>query len=314
MTIIDVHHHLLPDFYIEAVGRNAITSQAPKRSRVALDWTAAGSIAEMDAHGVAAAVLSVSAPGLWFGDAIKTAALARRCNDHMAELVAAHPRRFGMFATLPLPDVDACLREIEHARSLGCDGFGIFSSYGNQYPGEARFAEVFDELNRQGAVVFVHPNASDACRPLLGDIPVSTLEFPLDTTRAATSLLYGGVLERCSRLRFIFSHAGGALPYLAHRIARLEMQDDFATRVPSGALALLQRQFYDTALSANAPALAALTAFVPDTQVLFGSDFPFAPGMMGRTLSGLRSHGFGVDTFERIVGRNAAGLFARLVA
>lgn len=314
MPIIDVHHHLLPDFYIDAVGRAAITDQAPKRSRVALDWTAAGSIAEMDANGVAAAVLSVSAPGLWFGNAAKTATLARRCNDHMAELVAKQPRRFGMFAALPLPDVDACLREIEHARKLGCDGFGIFSSYGNHYPGEARFADVFDELNRQGAVVFVHPNASDACRPLLGDIPVSTLEFPLDTTRAATSLLYGGVLERCGNLRFIFSHAGGALPYLAHRIARLEMQEDFAARVPSGALALLQRQFYDTALSANRPALSALTAFVPDTQILYGSDYPFAPGMMGRTLAGLDSHGFDADAMRRIHGGNAAGLFSRLTA
>lgn len=312
---IDVHHHLLPDFYIEAVGIDRITRQAPKRSRVALDWTAQRSLDEMDTYGVAAAVLSVSAPGLWFGDPAATTRLARRCNDHQAELVRRHPPRFGMFAALPLPDVDATLAEIAHAGDqLGADGFCLFSSYGNRYPGEAEFAPVFDELNRRHAVVFVHPNVADACRDLLPGIPASTLEFPLDTTRAATSLLYGGTLARCPDIRFIFSHAGGALPYLATRISRLELQEEFADKVPGGALKLLQRQYYDTALSANAPALAALEQFVPASQILYGSDFPFAPGMMGRTIQGLAEHGFAPEVLQGIERGHALALFPRFGA
>jgi len=310
---IDVHHHLLPDFYIEAVGTERITQQAPRRSRVALDWTPQRSLDEMDANGVAAAVLSVSAPGLWFGDQAWTTRLARRCNDYQAGLVRQHPARLGLFAALPLPDVDATLAEIEHAGDqLGADGFCLFSSYGNRYPGEAEFAPVFDELNRRRAVVFVHPNVADACRDLLPGIPASTLEFPLDTTRAATSLLYSGTLARCPDIRFIFSHAGGALPYLATRISRLEIQEDFADKVPGGALNLLQRQYYDTALSANRPALAALEQFVPASQVLYGSDFPFAPGMMGRTIHGLAEYGFTPEVLRGIERGNARRLFPRL--
>lgn len=314
MSRIDVHHHLLPDFYIEAVGPIRVTEQAPRRARAALQWSARGSLDEMDAHGVETAVLSISAPGLWFGDPAATRALARRCNDHQAELVRQRPRRFGMFATLPMPDVAATLAEIEHAGDqLAADGFCLFSSYGNRYPGEAEFAPVFDALDERGAVVFVHPNAVNASRFLLPQIPVSTLEFPLDTTRAITSLLYGGVFARCPRIRFIFSHAGGALPFLATRISRLEAQEEFAAQVPGGAMALLQRQFYDTALSANPPQLAALQAFVPMSQVLFGSDLPFAPGMMGRTLQGLADHGgFTAADREAIEGGNARALFPRL--
>lgn len=313
MNRIDVHHHLLPGFYIEAATPARITEQAPKRSRVALDWTPEKSLAEMDANGVRTAVMSISAPGLWFGDTKATARLARQCNDYHAEIVARHPTRFGQFAALPLPSVDDTLREIAHAGdTLGADGFCIFSSYGNRYPGEAEFAPVFDELNRRRAVVFVHPNVSDACRDLLPGIPGATLEFPLDTTRAATSLLYGGTLARCPDIRFIFSHAGGALPYLATRISRLELQDDFAEKVPGGALPLLQRQFYDTALSTSAPQLAALRRFVPDTQILYGSDFPFAPGMMGRTLAGLREYGLDDAVLGQIERASALTLFPRL--
>ena len=114
-AFIDVHHHLLPRLYIDAVGTGPITEQAPRRAAVALDWTAQKSLDEMDANGVAAALLSVSAPGIWFGDNARASALARACNDHSAELVRTHPRRFGMFASLALPDIESSLAEIRHA-------------------------------------------------------------------------------------------------------------------------------------------------------------------------------------------------------
>lgn len=312
-SFVDVHHHLLPDFYIEAVGIAPITSQAPRRSRVALDWSAAGSLAEMDASGVATAVLSISAPGLWFGDIAATARLARRCNDTMADLSQRHPGRFGMFTALPLPDVAATLAEIRYAvEQLQPDGYGIFSSYGDRYPGDPAFAPVFDELNRCQAVVFVHPNSSDACRHLMPEFPVSSIEFPFDTTRAAMSLLFSGTFARCPDIRFIFSHAGGTLPFLAHRLTRLEAQEEFADKTPGGAMQWLQRQYYDTALSANEPALRALEAFVPASQILYGSDLPFAPGMMGRTIAGLAEHGFAAGAAHAVERGNALQLFPRL--
>lgn len=313
--IIDVHHHLLPQLYIDAVGRGPITDQAPRRAAAALDWSAAGSLAAMDENGVAAALLSVSAPGIWFGDDARASALARACNDYTADLVARHPGRFGMFASLALPDVAGSLAEIRHAADeLKTDGFCLMSSYANRYPGDPVFAPVFDELERRRAVVFVHPTASDASKGLLPGIPASTMEFVLDTTRAVMSLLYSGTLSRCPNVKFIFSHAGGTVPYIAHRMCRLEAQEEFARLVPEGAMRALTRQYYDTALSANEPALAALERFVPHSQILYGSDYPFAVGMMKKTLEGLAAHAFAPTARAAIDRGNAAALFPRLAA
>ncbi len=312
-AFIDVHHHLLPRLYIDAVGSGPITDQAPRRAAVALDWTAQKSIDEMDANGVAVALLSVSAPGVWFGDNAKATHLARACNDFNADLVRSHPRRFGMFASLALPDVDGSLAEIRRAcEELNTDGFCLVSSYANRYPGDAAFAPVFDELNRRHAVVFVHPTASDTSKSLLPGIPASTMEFVLDTTRAVMSLLYSGTLSRCPNIRFIFSHAGGTVPYIGHRMCRLEAQEEFAKLIPEGAMRALTRQFYDTALSANEPALAALEKFVPQTQILYGSDFPFAVGMMKKTIDGLAAHDFTPEARKAVEHGNALAMFPRL--
>ena len=310
---IDVHHHLLPRLYIDAVGTGPITDQAPRKAAAALDWSAEGSLAEMDANGVESALLSVSAPGIWFGDNAKATRLARQCNDYTAQVVKSHPKRFGMFASLALPDVDGSLAEIRHScDNLRTDGFCLVSSYANRYPGDPAFAQVFDELNRRRAVVFVHPTMSDSARGLLPGIPASTMEFVLDTTRAVMSLLYSGTLSRCPDIRFIFSHAGGTVPYIGQRMCRLESQEEFARLIPEGAMAALTRQFYDTALSANEPALAALEKFVPASQILYGSDYPFAVGMMKKTIDGLAAHDFDAGTRAAIEYGNAARLFPRL--
>ena len=312
-TFIDVHHHLLPRIYIDTVGPGPIVDQAPRRAAAALDWTAQKSLDEMDANSVSFAMLSVSAPGIWFGDNAKATRLARQCNDYTAELVRTNPKRFGMFASLALPDVEGSLAEIRHAGDdLGTDGYCLMSSYASRYPGDAAFAPVFDELNRRHAVVFVHPTASDASKGLLPGIPASTMEFVLDTTRAVMSLLYSGTLSRCPNIRFIFSHAGGTVPYIGHRMCRLEAQEEFAKLIPEGAMRALTRQYYDTALSANEPALAALEKFVPQTKILYGSDFPFAVGMMKKTIDGLAAHDFTPEARTAVERGNALALFPRL--
>ena len=312
-AFIDVHHHLVPRVYVDIIGRAAIIDQAPRRAAAALDWTVEKSLDEMDANDVEFAMLSVSAPGIWFGDNARATHLARQCNDYTAQLVRTHPRRFGMFASLALPDVAGSLAEIRHATdNLACDGFCLLSSYANRYPGDAAFAPVFDELNRRRAVVFIHPTMPDAARGILPGIPGATMEFVLDTTRAVMSLLYSGTMSRCPDVRFIFSHGGGTVPYIGHRMCRLEAQEEFARLIPEGAMKALTRQFYDTALSANEPALAALEKFVASTQILYGSDFPFAVGMMKKTIDGLAAHDFSAQTRAAIARGNALALFPRL--
>ena len=305
---IDVHHHILPPDYVAEVGDDRIgpISVAGKTP----DWSPAKSIEVMDRHGIATAVTSISAPGFWFGDAKATARLCRHANDYAAKLRRDHPRRFGVFAGLPLPDIDASLAEIRHALDeLKADGIGLMTNYGSKYPGDPAFAPVFDELDRRGTVVYFHPTTA-TCNQCQPEYPPATLDFPFDTTRAITSLLYGGTLARCRNIKWIFSHAGGAVPFMAERIARLAARPQYKEKVPNGVLPELKRLYYDTALSANWLAFRSLLELVVPQQVLFGSDYPFAPeATLEATVKGLISMNLGAGVLRGIERDHALKLF-----
>ena len=310
---IDVHHHILPPGYVAAVGDARIgplilAGRTP-------EWTPEMSVEAMDRNGIATAITSISAPGLWFGDNAESVRLARLCNEYGAAIRRDHPGRFGLFASLPLPDVDASLAEIDYALdTLEADGIGLLTSYGDRYPGDAAFAPVFDELDRRGAAVYFHPTDAP-CSQCLPDIPAATLDVPFDTPRAVTSLLFSGTFARCRNIRFVFSHAGGTVPFLAERIARLGARPGFREHVPDGVVAELERLYYDTALSANRLAFASLLALVTPDKVLFGSDYPFAPeATMTATVDGLAGLGLEAEVLRGIERDNAFALFPHLAA
>lgn len=304
---IDTQHHFLPARYVaaigaDAIGRTLVSGKAP-------EWSRAHSLAAMDRHGVATAVLSISAPGFPGPD---PAGLCRLCNDEAAEIVAAHPGRFGSFASLPLPDVEASLREIGRALDdLEADGICLLTSYGARHLGEPLFAPVLDELNRREALVYVHPNEPPGS--LLVGLPPASLEFPFDTTRAIAHLLFTGSFARTRNIRWIFSHAGGALPALAERLARLERRPDFKQHVPDGVLAELRRLHFDIALSAGPLTLGALLRFTTPDKVLFASDFPHAPeDAMAGAVAGLAKAGLAEADLALIERGNALRLMPRL--
>ena len=308
--IIDVHHHILPPAYLAAIGDRlgpqGLLGPPPR-------WTPALSVEAMDRNGIAAAVTSISSPGVWFGEAEETGKLARLCNDFAANLKRDYPGRFGMFAVLPLPDIDASLREIEYALDvLKTDGFGLLTNYDGKYPGDAAFAPVFDELNRRKAVVYFHPTIAGYGR-YFPEIPAPSLEFPFDTTRAITSLLYSGTLLRCRDIRFIFSHAGGTVPFLAERIARLIIRPEFRATAPDGVLAELARLHYDMALAANPLTFGPLRQLVGAHKILFGSDYPHAgEPTMTATVQGLGNLDLSEGELRAIHYENAQTLFPRL--
>jgi predicted TIM-barrel fold metal-dependent hydrolase len=147
----------------------------------------------MDAAGVTTAVVSITNPGIWIGDAQRAARLARECNDYSAQLANDNPGRFGFFAAIPLPDTTRSLQEIEYALDvLKADGIGLMTNYGDRWPGDPAFRAVFDELSRRRAVVYLHPTTANCCRQLMPDIPDPLVEFPHDTTRTVVSLMYSG--------------------------------------------------------------------------------------------------------------------------
>lgn len=309
---IDVHHHILPAYYVEQVGADRVGGQGSS-GRVP-SWSAADALERMDAQGVRTAVTSISAPGLPLSDLKERARLARWCNDFAAGLAAAHPGRFGMFATLPLPDVEAALREIDFAYGqCSADGVCLLSNYEGMYFDDARLRPLFEALDSREAVVFLHPT-SPRSMSLVGGLSASTLEFPFDTTRAIASLLFGGVLRDFPRIRFIFSHAGGAMPYLAQRTQLLIRNNPrLQELVPGGIAAALRKAYFDTALSAHRETFATLLAVVGPENVLFGSDYPFGPkNQVEDAVAGLAGLGLSPADHARIAHGNAAALFPRL--
>jgi 6-methylsalicylate decarboxylase len=300
---IDVHHHFFAPEYLASMG-------AAAERREIRDWTIARSLEEMDKNGVGTALLSLSPPGI-HGAGKDTKKLARAVNEHAAKLRSTHPNRFGHFASVPMPDVDATIAEIDYAfQTLKADGIELMTSYGDRWPGHPDFDPVFAELDRRGALVFIHPLAPQCCANLIDWVPPVLAEFTQDTTRSVFSLLFSGTLARYPRVRYIFCHAGGAVPILAGRAEVTGITKMHAARIPNGMDHELKRLHYDVALAANRPALAALFAYVPLSQVLLGSDYPFGTSTDG--VRGLEAYGLDAAALEAIHRGNAARLLPRL--
>lgn len=303
---IDLHHHFAPPAWLADVRGRPLLQPANTR------WTPEQSIEDMDRGGVAAAVVSITNPGLWFGDPAQSRRLARACNDYGAKLMRDHPTRFGLFAAMPLPDVDATLKEIEYAYdTLKVDGVGLFTSYGDTWLGNPAFRPVMEELNRRKALVTVHPTTADCCRNLsyAPGIGPGTIEYGTDTTRAIIGVTFNGDTTRFPNIRFIWSHAGGSAPFLAGRIDGAA--NNAREALPNGFIAAAKRFYYDTAGAANRGALTSLLDLVPASNIVFGTDFP--PGgssaAVARALADVRL--FSERDLQAIGRDNAIGLLPR---
>lgn len=299
---IDVHHHVAPPKYIAEM---RALLQPPT-----INWTPERTLADMDEAGVATAILSITTPGVWIGDNAQGRRVARDCNDYTAKLAADHPGRFGLFAALPLPDVEASLREIEYGLdTLKADGIGLFTSYRDKWLGDPAFEPVMEELNRRKAVVFAHPEAPLCCRGLIPGINEAVIEYGTDTARAIARLLFTGTAYRFPDIKWIFSHGGGSLPMFADRFDRAGRLPVNAPHVPNGVWPELKKFYYDVAQVEHAMGLAALSKMVPISQILWGTDFPFRPGTA--YVKGLAEFGFSKDDLRRIERDNALALLPR---
>jgi aminocarboxymuconate-semialdehyde decarboxylase len=270
---VDIHHHMLPDFFWQATneGDHPIGGIAPP------SWSRAGALSFLDDAGIDAAITSISTPGVHTGDDAAAGALARRCNELAAEMIRDRPDRFGGFACLPLPDVNGALAELAYALDvLHLDGVVLFSNALGTYLGDPHFTPLFDELQRRGVVVFVHPNPSpDPSAHALG-LPDSLIDFTTDTTRAIAHLHYSNTFARTPDVKYVFSHAGGTVPYLAGRFGIVdEMRVIPGAETRSTAAETFRRLYWDTALSWGDPVLSMLRDVVGIDRVVFGTDYPY---------------------------------------
>jgi predicted TIM-barrel fold metal-dependent hydrolase len=298
---IDCHAHLHPPAYRAALGGRPLPPT-----------TLEGLQDAMDRHAIDASVVSVGPPGAFVGDAVDPRELARLANDGIAEIVRGHPHRFAGLATLPLPDVDAALVELQRCYDeLALDGVMLLSNVAGTYLGDQALEPLFAALDEREAYVFLHPGFPPHALPLAH--PMWLYEFPFETVRAVTNLIYSGTLERHPRIRLQLSHLGGAAPFLAHRLASLaDREPDQAKLAPAGALTYLSRLFYDTGLTNNMPALVATLRVTDLEHVVFGTDWPYAalPAAGGDPAPDLQE--LGAERRAAVDGGNARALVPRL--
>ncbi len=302
---IDTHHHLFSPAYLAELVK---INQAPP---IVKNWSVARTLDDMNKAGVATSILSVTLPHVSFADIPNARRIARESNEWVARLGQDNVGRFGSFAMLPMQDTDSALRELEYALDvLKADGIALLTSYGDKWLGHPSFAPVMDELNRRKAVLYTHPTLANCCGNLLPNIPPIVIEYGTDTTRTITDIVFSGTAARCPDLRFIFSHAGGTLPFLVERLIKVPVIDPkMAARVPNGVMHELKRFYYDTAWTSNPMALSALTKLVDVSQILFGSDYPYRTG--ADHVKGLAEYGFSAADLQAIGRDNAVRLLPR---
>jgi 6-methylsalicylate decarboxylase len=268
---IDVHQHIVPPAWAKALSTRGLDSGGWAIPA----WSPESAIAMMDQQGIATGVLSVTAPGVHLGDDAQARLLARTVNEYGAAVVAERPDRFGHFASVPLPDVDAAVSEAVHALdTLGADGVVLMSNARGRYLGDADFEPLWAELDRRAAAVFVHP--AQPPMPLLNGTPAPLADYVFDTTRTAVNMVLNGVMSRYPNVKVILSHGGGFLPYAAYRFSGLTSLVH-PERSAEDVIRDMKRFYFDTALSASPSALPSLLAFAEPGHVLYGSDWPFAP-------------------------------------
>jgi len=308
---IDTHHHPYVQAYVKKTGDVLKQTTHAFYDRIT-KWQPSQAVEAMDKNGIAVSVLSISSPSVWLGDAAASRTFARECNDAAAAVQRDHKGRFGHFASLPLPDTEGSLREIEYAlETLRADGFALTTSYLDRYPGDDAFRPVFEELDRRKAVVYFHPTATSYAFNTIPGVPPPTLEFPFDTTRAITSLLFGGTLHRCPNIKWIFSHGGGALAMFAHRLQGLaKNRPEMGARVPNGVMNELSKIYVDVVGVTSPGAMRAILDIVPMSHLLFGSDYPFwDPDVTVKGLTALKLSAADLAAIER---DNALKLLPRL--
>lgn len=263
---IDLHTHVLPPPYRALLTDNADPAAASTPPPEQL-------LADIDRWEIDATVISLGGapdPTLDLATALRT------LNEGYADLVRAHPKRLGALASVPLPDVDAALAELEYALdTLKLDGVLLLSNHQGVYLGDPRLDPFFEELERRSAYCFVHPDFPPSS-PL--PHPGRWYEFPFDTTRAMVNMALNGAFDRYPNVRVQWAHLGGTIPFLARRIdSQSARMTDVVSGMEDRMMTYFRRQWYDTGLAPYYGMVAAARDLVPIEKLVFGTDWPWFP-------------------------------------
>ena len=270
-----MHAHYLPPGYADEMRKAGIIH--PDGMPDYPKWNQELALETYEKLGIETGMLSISSPGVHYGDDAAALRLARKVNEAGAEAVTKHPKRFGLFGALPMPDVDGSLEELTYAMdTLHADGIGLKTNVQGIYLGDAKFEPIFQELNRRKALVFIHPTSPACWQQCAMGYPRPMIEFPFDTARAVSNLIFTGTLERYPDIPIIVPHNGGTVPILAGRITAVGHRLRLGGAGTKDAITYLRRLYYDTAIQSN-HTLSSLVQLVDASHIVYGSDWPWYP-------------------------------------
>ncbi len=322
--IIDVHAHDYPDAYLRAVrdpangfehyvredGRVVVLQDGAVALAVPQPMpTVEERLARMDEADISVQIVSLSAPNVYRIPTEVRQRLTSEVNDALLASAAEAKDRLKVFVSLPLPDVDAALAELERIRQFpGTVGVIVCSTIDRMTLDDPAFTPLWRELSRRRAIVFVHPTTA-CCTDGLREYALALgIDFLAETTLAISRLVYSGHLERFDGIRWIFAHLGGMLPFVIHRLDNYFHQfpecRQNITRLPSE---LLKSVYFDT-VSTHIPALRCAFQTFGIDQFLFGSDFPHVPGGIKRFVEALGQSGLSAEELESVKWRTARAL------
>ena len=308
--IIDVHTHIVPQIYREALERNGklLDDGFP-----CPNWALEQHRSFMAELGIGTGILSLSSPHQMLGTPDEGLALTKAVNDCMAEISRAEPDAFRFAACLPLPLIEESAEEACRALDkLGAVAVKFPTNAQGLYPGDARLAPLMDALNEREAVVLFHP-----CRPpafptgcfTAGPLPL--LEFLADTTRAVIDLIARGAVQRWPKIRYVVPHMGSFLPPLVDRLTGITaVLSAQGIGSPVDARKALDNFYFDLAGDAPETCLPSLLQITTPEHLLFGGDFPYTPApLVGQKIERLRAYAPLQEHLDGIFCENARRLF-----
>jgi predicted TIM-barrel fold metal-dependent hydrolase len=324
---IDVHHHIFPAEYVNAL------KEAGVEKTLGIDfpkWTVDTSFKKMKENGIKIAMFTISSPGVYFkGHTFPegfSERLARLTNEIIAENKHKYPESFGGFATIPMLNQQAAIEELKYALDiLKLNGVCLLTNYNGKYLGHPDYELFFKELNNRNAVVYIHPTDPGDDYDFDLGIPNALIEVTFDTTRAITNMMYNGIFDKYPDIRYILSHGGGTIPYIAWRLAAIEygqkgkrtpviktLYDFLVHREPTKGLNHLRNLYYDTANVSGEYALKALQSFAGPDHIVFGTDLCISKlaSIITKNLS--IDGDFNEETYNKMAYANCLKLFPSL--
>ena len=324
----DLHTHHYPDAFFRLIeevggafsfgtdptGRTIIRYRGSRFFGITPPMTdPARRLEDMDRVGIDVEVLSLSTPNVYFAPPDRQADVARLVNDAYADLAARYPERFKGFASIPMDDPDAALRELERTQGeLRMNGVIVLSNINGRALTDPRYRPFFAECDRRRVCVFIHPMIPAAAEPFSEYVLGPIIGFPFDTTLAVARLCSAGVFRELPNIRWILGHLGGAVPYLTERLDN--GYRDFAEcranidELPS---VYLKRLYYDT-VSFSSAALTLARELVGADHMVMGSDYPHLLGSIDRAVSSIDSLEIAAAEKERIFAGTARAILNNL--